>query len=103
MAKTGDQPGWLDAGTGTSRGVHQEQWTYPAASELLREILYQVVSQQQQVLVPATSSMLRPFSAVLLKACSTIGLPKELSEYWLGKYSTNAVLTPVVTATHAAL
>jgi Transposase DDE domain len=62
------------------------------ASELLRQVLHQLVSQQQQFLASATWAMLRPFAAVLLEDSSTIALPEELAEIWLGTQGLKAAL-----------
>lgn len=61
-------------------------------SELLREILHQLVSQQHQMLVSATWPLVRPFSAVLLEDSSIISLPEELVEIWKGTQGTKASL-----------
>jgi hypothetical protein len=63
-----------------------------AGSELLRQVLHRLVSQQQQVLAQATLPLLRPFSAVLLEDSSTISLPEELVENWLGTDDKKAAL-----------
>jgi len=63
-----------------------------AGSELLREVLHRLVSKQQQILTPATWPMLHPFSAVLLEDSSTIPLPEDLAEIWLGTQGTKAGL-----------
>src|SRR5258708_24070346 len=63
-----------------------------AGSDLLREILHRLVSKQQQILAPATWPMLHPFSAVLLEDSSTIPLPEDLAEIWLGTQGTKAGL-----------
>jgi hypothetical protein len=61
-------------------------------SELLRKVLHELVSQQQQMLAPAPWALVRPFSAVLLEDSSTIGLPEELAKIWLGTQDTKASL-----------
>ncbi len=63
-----------------------------AGSELLRQVLHRLVSNQQQILTPSAWPMLRPFSAVLLEDSSTIALPEELAEIWLGTQGTQAAL-----------
>jgi hypothetical protein len=61
-------------------------------SELLREVLHELVSQQFQGLACATWELVRPFPAVLLEDSSIISLPQELSEIWLGTQGTKASL-----------
>ena len=61
-------------------------------SDLLREILHLLVSQQMQDLAPATWSRLRPFPAVLLEDSSSISLPEDLCAIWLGTQGTKASL-----------
>src|SRR5260370_37892886 len=63
-----------------------------AGSELLRQVLHRLVSNQQQILTPSAWPMLRPFSAVLLEDSSTIALPEELAEIWLGTQGMKAAL-----------
>lgn len=61
-------------------------------SELLREILQELVSQQHQRLVSATWPLVRPFSAVLLEDSSIISLPEELVGTWKGTQGPKASL-----------
>jgi Transposase DDE domain len=54
------------------------------AAELLLQVLQRLVRSQQQSMVSETWPLLSAFPAVLLEDSSSIGLPEELAEIWVG-------------------